>query len=436
MSLDTPPRTANTADATAATDPVPGRAADAPVTTGGAVVAPRAARVPGRDRYIDSLRVVALARVVAYHVVGGAWLPVLFPSMGVMFALGGALMASSLDRAAPVHRHVLRRRLRRLLPPLWLYGALVVPVMLLQGWSVDTAAYRGSPLTWSTAFFWVVPLSDPPGSQWGEDWVLPLWYIRTYLWLVLLSPALLWAFRRWPLRTASVPLGLLGAYAAGLWSNTGRVSEAVLSFATFGACWVAGFAHHDGLLRRVPWRVVAPFALLVAAGGIGYALHHAAPGPGGWNIDDIPVADGLYCLGFVLLLLRAYPDFSWMARHRWLDAFVGAVNSRAVTIYLWGNLAIWLAGHATGMTPFTATVSGLRGWGEVQLLLITAVLLTAAVLAFGWAEDVAAGLRPRLLPGSAPRRLTRRPGTAPGTVVVDVRGPAAVSGGRGPAGPR
>ncbi|WP_432535784.1 acyltransferase family protein [Kineococcus arenarius] len=410
----------------------------------------RTGRTPQRDRYIDSLRVVALVRVVAYHVIGGAWLPVLFPSMGVMFALGGALMASSLDRAAPVHRHVLLRRLRRLLPPLWLYGAVLVPVMLLHDWTVDSVEYRGSPLTWSTAFFWVVPLSDPPGSEWGYDWVLPLWYIRTYLWLVLLSPALLWAFRRWPLRTAAVPLGLLGAYAVGLWSNTGRSSEAVLSFATFGACWLAGFAHHDGLLRRVRWRVLAPFAVLTAAAGACYAVLHAVPGPGGWNIDDIPVADGLYCLGFVLLLLRAYPDFSWMARHRRLDSLVGAVNSRAVTIYLWGNLAIWLAGQVTGLTPFTATVSGLRGWGEVQLLLFTAVLLTASVFAFGWVEDVAAGLRPRLLPGSPPRRLTSRPPTGPARphrvlqppAAPAVPGfgwaedPAAVSGARAPAAPR
>lgn len=50
----------------------------------------------GRDRYFDLLRAIALFRVVFYHLMGWAWLPVLFPSMGVMFALAGNLMARSL----------------------------------------------------------------------------------------------------------------------------------------------------------------------------------------------------------------------------------------------------------------------------------------------------------------------------------------------------
>ena len=51
---------------------------------------------PGRDRYLDLLRSIALVRVVVYHLFGWAWLTVLFPSMGVMFALAGSLMARSL----------------------------------------------------------------------------------------------------------------------------------------------------------------------------------------------------------------------------------------------------------------------------------------------------------------------------------------------------
>ena len=43
---------------------------------------------------------IALVRVVVYHLFGWAWLTVLFPSMGVMFALAGSLMARSLNRPA------------------------------------------------------------------------------------------------------------------------------------------------------------------------------------------------------------------------------------------------------------------------------------------------------------------------------------------------
>lgn len=56
---------------------------------------------------------MALVRVVVFHLFGWAWLTVLFPSMGVMFALAGSLMARSLARPAG---GVIRSRLRRLLP--------------------------------------------------------------------------------------------------------------------------------------------------------------------------------------------------------------------------------------------------------------------------------------------------------------------------------
>src|SRR5687767_12660492 len=90
---------------------------------------------PGRERFLDLLRAVALIRVVAYHTFGYAWFSIVFPSMGVMFALAGSLMASSLERA-PGSR-VVRNRVRRLLPSLWVLGLLLVPLMLWMGWPTD-----------------------------------------------------------------------------------------------------------------------------------------------------------------------------------------------------------------------------------------------------------------------------------------------------------
>ena len=75
---------------------------------------PARPRAGGRDRYFDALRAVALVRVVAYHTFGWAWAGMVFPSMGVMFALAGSLMAKSLERPAFT---VVRSRMRRLLPP-------------------------------------------------------------------------------------------------------------------------------------------------------------------------------------------------------------------------------------------------------------------------------------------------------------------------------
>lgn len=75
---------------------------------------PKAKKPAGRDRYFDTLRAIALVRVVAYHTFGWAWAGMVFPSMGIMFALAGTLMAKSLERPA---LKVIRSRVRRLLPP-------------------------------------------------------------------------------------------------------------------------------------------------------------------------------------------------------------------------------------------------------------------------------------------------------------------------------
>src|SRR3954468_16579116 len=84
-----------------------------------------------RDRYFDTLRTVAIIRVVLFHAFPIAALELAFPSMGVMFALGGSLMVKSLDRSAT---RALRNRVRRLLPALWAMGLILVPIMLVKGW--------------------------------------------------------------------------------------------------------------------------------------------------------------------------------------------------------------------------------------------------------------------------------------------------------------
>jgi hypothetical protein len=115
--------------------------------------APAARKRAGRDRYFDTLRAVALVRVVTYHTFGWAWAGMVFPSMGIMFALAGTLMAKSLERPALT---VIRSRVRRLLPPFWFWGFFVIVAMMVHDWMPG----------WQIVF-WVVPLGDPPGNAWG-----------------------------------------------------------------------------------------------------------------------------------------------------------------------------------------------------------------------------------------------------------------------------
>ncbi|MFH9806699.1 acyltransferase [Streptomyces olivaceus] len=345
-------------------------------------------RGSARDRYFDTLRALALVRVVAYHAFGWPWAGLVFPSMGVMFGLAGTLMARSLRRPAPT---VLRSRLRRLLPPFWCWGLFVVGAMLVRGWMPG----------WQIVY-WVVPLGDPPGSAWGEQAWEILWYLRTYLWFVLLSPLLLRLFRLAPvpvLLLSLVPIVVLQF----LWQPPGnRLGTGLLDLATYLFCWILGFAHHDGVPARA--RPVAVVALSSAALACGawYAFAHRSE-YGTYDLDDIPLAQALWSAGFLTLLMyaraRLGTGFPGPVRMRRLDRLVSVMNARAVTVYLWHELALVLAvpliDRCWDVPAFEAYLPLESQW---FLLGVGWVLIVVFVLLFGWVEDVAARRRPRLVP--------------------------------------
>ncbi|MEV6927241.1 acyltransferase [Dactylosporangium sp. NPDC051485] len=345
----------------------------------------------GRDRYLDVLRAVAIIRVVVFHMFSVGWLSYAFPAMGVMFALGGSLMASSLQRStAPA----VTSRIRRLLPALWVLAAFLVPVMLWHGWT--TADPNGRDLR--LLVFWLVPLADPPGSAWAGDATVVLWYLVTYLWLVLLSPLAWRLFRRLPLVATALPLAALAATQlapghAGLDLLGSRAAAVVLDVATFGACWMVGFAHRTGALRRLHPALVAVLAGGCMAAGAGWAVTHPAE-DGSGNLNDIPLAQGLYSLGFAMLLLRAAPAMRWLPRFRLLDSAVSVLNARAVTIYLWHNIAIALCFGVGDLLR----VWQLGSWTQLGYFSVALVLLCVPVLVLGPVEDLAARRRPTLLP--------------------------------------
>ncbi|MBV2354352.1 acyltransferase [Streptomyces sp. J2-1] len=372
---------------------------------------------PGRDRYLDLLRSVALVRVVVYHLFGWAWLSVLFPSMGVMFALAGSLMARSLNRPAA---GVIRGRLRRLLPPLWAFGAVVLTLLFLQGWNPARDPDGGG--TWGVLDLidYLVPIGAPPypwhigsesgllESSWAGQAAGPLWYLRAYLWFVVASPPLLWAVRRFPWPTVLAPLALTAVVGTGVVTIPGETGNAVTDFAVYGGCWVLGFAHHDGVLARVPRYLAVSAAAALMALGLWWASgHHGAEG---WDLNDIPFAQACWSLGFVVILLQYSPSWQRLPGRlaRW-DGFVTLTNNRAVTIYLWHNMLIMatfpildlayrlpLLDDARAASLYDATYTF---WAFVLVW----PLIAAAVLSFGWIEDLAARRRPRPWPAGAPK---------------------------------
>ncbi|MFI6085852.1 acyltransferase [Streptomyces sp. NPDC051217] len=365
-------------------------------------------RPSGRDRYLDLLRTVALGRVVIYHIFGWAWLTVLFPSMGVMFALAGSLMARSLG-GRPTS-DVVRGRMRRLLPPMWVFGLVVVPLMFVMGWR--GAGEEG--LWWFLkSANYLFPVGAPPfpaesgdaGGLLEQDWadqaVGPLWYIRTYLWFVLASPLLMWAFRRAPWATLLAPLALTAVIGTGWVEIPGETGEALTDFAVYGACWILGFVHHEGLFKRLPRYITVSLASFAMVFGIWWASGHLTEE--GWNLDEIPLAQATWSLGFCAILLQYAPSWRQLpGRLARFDSTITLANNRAVTVYLWHNLLIMATFPVIDLL-YDAPVLSAHGdlvdllYPVLPLVLIWP-LLALAILAFGWVEDIAAKRRPRLWP--------------------------------------
>jgi peptidoglycan/LPS O-acetylase OafA/YrhL len=331
----------------------------------------------GRNRYFDLLRAAALLRVIVYHTVGWPWLHLLVPAMGVMFALAGSLMANSLDRRPPVR--VVVSRMRRLLPPVWAFGIVAIAL----GWVAVGAGRR----EWFHLLYWVVPLRDPESHSVGFGYVDILWYVRTYLWFVLLSPVLLIAFRKAPVVTLVAPRAVLPAAAlTSLFTSTG--SGAVVDILGFGTCWALGFAAHDGFLARLPVAVCG--VVVVALCAVGLTLEISYPFGASGSTGPVFVGYALWSAAWVLVLMRWNPDMSWMNKTGWLKNAITVINARAVTIYIWHDAAI----AVIAMSLHAARVHVSHVAEVPAVLLLTGL----AVLAFGWVEDLAARRRPVLVP--------------------------------------
>ncbi|WP_306333495.1 acyltransferase [Streptomyces sp. KL118A] len=408
---------------------VSAESADAPATNAPATGAPApdtpapdapatAPKKPGRDRYLDLLRSLALVRVVVYHLFGWGWLTIAFPSMGVMFALAGSLMARSLQRPAG---GVIRGRMRRLLPPMWVFGAAALFLLFAGGWDVSEDPDHGG--TWGLVSMlnYVFPVGAPPfpwnlgdkagllEDTWPVQAVGPLWYIRAYLWFVIASPLLLWAFRKAPWATLFVPLALTAVVGTGVLTIPGETGNAISDFAVYGSCWVLGFAHQEGLLAQVPRYLAVSVSALLMAFGLWWASGHL--GPDGWDLNDIPLAQATWSFGFVVILLQYAPSWQELPGRlaKW-DKLVTLSNNRAVTIYLWHNFLIMATVPIIDMAydlPLMADErwsSALDTTYMVWMTVLVWPLIGLMVVAVGWVEDLAAKRRPRLWPNGAKGR--------------------------------
>ena len=341
---------------------------------------------------LDLVRAVALYRVVLLHVTGIdplTWIA----AMPVMFFVAGALVARSLGRRPG--RAVVVDRFRRILLPLGAYATCLVVLYAAQGLLTRSLLSVTGPGGWisqlgvydtARLFVPVLSLGAPVGPGAPSDPVFwtwdPLWYLHTHLVFVLLSPLLIALFRR---RRTVLYVGLGLLWVADCVANRGT-----FNLVTFLLFFVAGFAFDAGSFARVPRRRLALVGL--SCGVVGLVLVPAGPGlsVNGW----VP---SLAALGVAWLAAALYwqAPLERFARLRAVRPVVEFTNRRALTVYLWSLLGVYVSRLV--LPPDGRSFAGTVLVALGSLAFTAAVTLTAC-LATGWVEDVAARRRPELWP--------------------------------------
>jgi hypothetical protein len=206
-----------------------------------------------------------------WHTYGAFWISYFIASLPIMFFVAGCLMAGSLQRAGAFS--VLARRFRRLLLPLWLMAVPAIAVMVTYDNASESLA---ATLHIREVIWFIFPIWDPRGSEWGVTLWAPLWYLRCLTWLLLASPLLLFLWRQLGPLLLVVPLVGL-ALAEMRVGHDSQTPWQIQDFYLYGFFWLLGFAYNDGLLDRLSSRINLALCLLFAAAAAAWALSQSIP---------------------------------------------------------------------------------------------------------------------------------------------------------------
>jgi CubicO group peptidase (beta-lactamase class C family)/surface polysaccharide O-acyltransferase-like enzyme len=332
-----------------------------------------------REVFLDALRTIALLRMVLWHALGDAWLTYIVAAVPAMFFVTGSLLAKSLRRGA---RQVIIDRGRRILVPLWVFGAFAFALM--------ATAHRvvGGPSTtvpWRAAVFWVFPLVDPHGSRWEGGYLSsPLWYLRALVWLLLAAPLLLRLVRRNPWVAFALPVAGLAVLE---WLDRSGRFDSVWSwrigdFFLYAAFVMLGFLHRDGRLARLTTRHWLGGA---AVAGALSALCITTQPIHDHVVNDSHPAHLLVGLTWLCLFFAARPLIERGVATRFGRAAVTGISQRTMTIYLWHSTAI----IASFLLLRDLDVTWPPGGFIAALLALMTCATVLFVLLFGWVEDLA-----------------------------------------------
>jgi hypothetical protein len=304
-----------------------------------------------RDRFLDVVRAGAILAVIAQHWImpvlsysdghlatGNAlatpgWWIVTWGSevMPLVFFAGGAANLISFRRAAST-RQWLAGRIKRLMVP-------VLPLMAV--WLVVPDFLRG---------LGVPPQPVQVGSAIAAQL---LWFLAVYVLVVLLTPLMVAAHRRWGLK---VPL-VMGA--AGVLVDVARFNDfGYIGYANAIFVWVAvhqlGFHYVEGRLGSLTRRG----ALTLSAAGFGVTALMVAFGPYPASMIGMPGAPvsnmspptvllAFLAVGQIGLLLAFRPQLNALAARPGVGNALGWLGARFMSVYLWHMPALVVVAGVT-----------------------------------------------------------------------------------------
>jgi len=346
--------------------------------------------VGDRDRFLDLVRVAAILRVLVVHgtaTTGTLWWPLpswILPGMPLVFFTAGALAAPSVLRHGRVRFH--RDRFRRLLVPYWALLATGLVALTVGGavWGGDRWTLRPQRLVDS-----VLPVVQPRLAPGLTDLGSHLWFVSTFLVLLLLAPALVDLHRRRPLLPALLCTVVFVVLNAGdrLWTP---VTIEILYVPMFGIFLCAGFGYADGSLVARPGRTVGPRRPWLRPTTV--AIVVAVAVVGGWtaymrgtrDLNHDLVGHTCVAAGWLVLVLGLRSRIRRLGERA--SDLLDRITPRTLTLYLWSAPAGVLAWEAARRSTGSAHP-------VVVYVLGTAVLTGAALSLFGRLEDLAAGRR-------------------------------------------
>ena len=352
---------------------------------------------PERDLFLDTVRAVAIIRVVTWHAYGWAPITWIVSAVPAMIFVSGHLFAKSASRRPA--GDVVRDRLRRLLVPYWAFAAgawlIMIGARVIARTPETDLPLRSLPA-------WILPLNDPRGSVWEGGWLAqPLWYLRVLLLLLLTAPVLWRAARRFPqltvatLLTATIVLEIAELRTNWHPSWAPDLLWKLGDYTLYATFFSFGIAHFHG--RPLSAGRSARLAVLAAVGGIAWAI--VSP-PQDGIVNNSHILHFFIGTAWLAMAFALRPAITAFADRRRVNAVVRGIGRRSLTIYLWHSAAAITTWHL--LVEFAPLPRGVHSLGiAVGTVLITA----AAVTLFGRLEDRAAG-RATPSTGAAARRTT------------------------------